>query len=83
MRGTTEEIRQAFEGCIGYYGSYTVDEQARTVTHHVQGCSFPNYIGTDLKRLFNLSGDRLSLNTVPEVEGGEEVTFFLVWERER
>ena len=40
--GTDAEIRDAFTGYSGYYGSYTVDEKAGTVTHHVEGAWFPN-----------------------------------------
>jgi hypothetical protein len=83
LRGTPEEVRQAFEGYFGYFGSYSVDVAAGTVTHHVEGASFPNYAGTDQKRFFTLSGDRLSLGTPPTVRGGARFTYLVAWERER
>jgi len=79
---TPEELKQAFDGYFGYFGMYTVDEAANTVTHHITGASFPNFVGTDQKRFFVLSGNRLELKTPPMLRGGTDVTFHLVWERE-
>ena len=45
VRGTDREVREAFEGYLGYFGTYAIDPAKRTVTHHVQGSSFPNAIG--------------------------------------
>jgi hypothetical protein len=36
-RGTDIEVRSAFEGFLGYFGTFSVDAAAGTVTHHVQG----------------------------------------------
>jgi hypothetical protein len=83
LRGTPEEVRQAFEGYFGYFGSYRVNVAAGTVTHHVEGASFPNYAGTDQKRFFTFSADRLNLTTPPTVRGGGRFTYLVVWERER
>jgi hypothetical protein len=83
LRGTPEEVRQAFEGYFGYFGRYSVDVAAGTVTHHVEGASFPNYAGTDQKRFFTLAGDRLNLRTPPLLRGGARYTYLVVWERER
>ena len=79
---TPDEVKAAFSGYFGYFGTYTVDTAAGTVTHHVRGASFPNYVGTDQTRFVKLSGDRLELATQPQKEGGEELTTYLVWERE-
>jgi hypothetical protein len=83
LRGTPEEVRQAFEGYFGYFGTYSVDVAAGTVTHHVEGALFPNFAGTDQKRFFTLSGDRLTLRTPPTLRGGARFTYLVVWERER
>ena len=52
-------------GFLAYFGTYTVDEKAGVVVHHVEGASFPNWIGTDQRREFTLSGRRLTLRTPP------------------
>jgi hypothetical protein len=79
---TPEELKEAFDGYFGYFGTYTVDEASSTVTHHIAGGSFPNFVATEQKRFFVLSGNRLELKTPPTPRGGTEVTLHLVWERE-
>src|SRR5439155_9815430 len=34
---TPEEAKAALTGYVAYFGSYTVDDEAHTVTHHRQG----------------------------------------------
>jgi len=75
------EIKSAFEGFVGYYGAYEVDEEQGTVTHHLEGSSFPNWVGTDQRRFFEFSGSRLTLSTPPIAFGGQDVTGVLIWER--
>jgi hypothetical protein len=77
-KGTPEEIKAAFEGFIGYYGTYDVDEKDGIVVHHVEVCSFPNWVGTDQKRLFRFEGLQLVLLT-----GAAPTDTRLVWERTR
>jgi hypothetical protein len=81
LKGTTEEIRSAFEGFVAYFGTYEINEEEGTVTHHVEGSSFPNWVGTDKKRFFELYGNRLTLSTPPGPFDGEQVTALLIWER--
>lgn len=65
-KGTLEEIRTAFEGCISYYGRYEVDEDNKIVTHHVEGSLFPNWTGQSLQRYFEFQGkNTLILRTTP------------------
>jgi hypothetical protein len=81
--GTDAEIRAAFQGYFGYFGTFVVDAKAGFVTHHVEGASFPNYVGTAQQRFFVLAGERLTLRTPPRGEPGASYTLQLVWERER
>jgi Lipocalin-like domain len=82
VRATDAELRDAFDGYIAYFGSYSVDEVKQAITHHVRGASFPNWVGVDLVRsyAFDESG-RLILSTPPIEMGGESVEYVLVWER--
>jgi lipocalin-like protein len=82
LAGTPEEVRQAFEGYLAYFGSYTLNAKEGMVIHHVEGSSFPNLIATAQRRLFTLSGNRLTLRTPPMLRGGRTSTYVLVWERE-
>ncbi len=81
LKGTPEETKSAFEGYRCYFGTYEVDEENKTVTHHVQGSLFPNWIGTDNVRYYEFSGNCLTLRTVPMVTGGKKMVGTLVWER--
>ena len=78
----SEELKDAFDGYFGYFGRYTVDETAGTVTHHVEGGSSPSFVGTDQRRFFTWLGDLLVLSTAPELTGWSEVTYVATWERQ-
>src|SRR5262245_49062163 len=47
---TPSEIRDAHTGYYAYFGTYTVDESARTVTHHIQASVRPEEVGRDYVR---------------------------------
>jgi hypothetical protein len=83
LLATDAEVRAAFDGYFGYFGTYSVDEKAGTMTHHVEGAAFPNYAGTEQTRTLTVEGDRLELATPPIARAGETATFHVVWRRER
>ena len=82
LRPTPDELIEAFTGYFGYFGSYTVDEEASVVTFHVEGAAYPNYVGTDQKRFYEIEGNRPILRTPPERAGGVDVVYYVTWERE-
>jgi hypothetical protein len=69
-------------GYDAYFGRYTVDERAGTITHRVEGSLFPEDLGKDFVRLFTLDGDTLTLKFT-SVTDGSEVTRTLVFRRSR
>ena len=72
-RGRDDITDQDF---FAYTGSYSIDEAAGTVTHHVEACNAPSWVGTDRTRKFEfLEGNRIALRPV---EGTSE----LIWQRE-
>jgi len=73
-KSTPEEVRAAFEGFLAYYGSYQVNESENTVVHRVEVASFPNWVGTELRRHFQFLEERLILKAP---DSGAE----LVWSR--
>jgi hypothetical protein len=79
---TDEEIKAAFDGYVAYFGTYTVNDEERIITHHVIGSLFPNWIGQDQRRAFEFSGSRLTLSTPPIPFAKTTLTAVLVWERE-
>ena len=51
------------DGYEASFGSYEVNEQAHTVTHHVQGSITHGLVGKDLTRVFQFSGRRLIIKS--------------------
>lgn len=81
LGGTPQEIKAAFEGFVGYCGTYEINEKERFVTHHVHLSWFPNWIGTDQKRFFEIAGNRVTISTPPLTVYGESQVHRLIWER--
>ena len=79
--GSTEEIKEAFEGFDAYCGTYEVDIKNGVVTHNIEGARFPNWEGTDQQRFFELSDGRLVLKTAPIPGLGTEWVVSLIWHR--
>jgi hypothetical protein len=71
-----EEIREAVNGFIAYFGTFDVDESTQVVIHHVQACLVPSWVGTDLKRTYRFNASRLLLTAVTTS------VLELIWERE-
>jgi hypothetical protein len=74
---TLEELREVQSGFVAYFGTFDVDEASHTVVHHVVGALNPSWPGTDLKRTYEFSGDRLTLTAA-----GANGTLVLVWQKE-
>jgi hypothetical protein len=83
-QATTEEKAAAFSSYAAYYGTYTINELAGTITHNVEGSLNPNEVGKGLVRYFKLSGNRITLIPV-ETNDGRPATSppvrSLTWER--
>ncbi|KIG17330.1 hypothetical protein DB30_03387 [Enhygromyxa salina] len=79
--GTPEEIRAAFVGYMGYFGSYTLDDERGVVVHTLEGSLFPNWIGTQQSREFEIVDDRLTLRSPPVTIGDDRFLVVAVWRR--
>jgi hypothetical protein len=77
--GTEEEKVAAFDSCFAYAGTFEVADGR--VTHRLEDCTFPNWIGTAQVRFVRPSGDRLVLETPPLPSGDRQAVSRLVWER--
>jgi hypothetical protein len=51
------------EGYEASFGSYEVNEEAHTVTHHVQGSITPALVGKDLTRVYQFSDGQLIIKS--------------------
>lgn len=86
--GTVEEKVQAFDTYFAYYGTYTVDPKAETITHHIVDYTNPGFRGRDNVRWFEFQDDNhLVLIPTEDGKGGsinrKDATYKLTWERIR
>jgi hypothetical protein len=77
LQPTNEEARAAMTGYTAYYGTFTINEAAGVVTHHLEGSLNPG-MAAEQKRSFELSGERLTLKPPPAPTGTQSR---LTWER--
>jgi Lipocalin-like domain len=80
--GTPEENKAIVQGSIAYFGTYTVSETDKTISAHIESCTFPNWNGIDRKTAFTMSGDELRTTVIsgPSTSIGTG-TAHLVWKR--
>jgi hypothetical protein len=86
LDATLEEKAAAFDSYAAYFGTYTVDATAGTITHHLEGNLVPGRQGTDNVRWFEFQSDNhLFLIPMEDGKGGvvarKEVAYKLLWER--
>jgi hypothetical protein len=75
VQPTPDEAKEALTGYLAYFGSYSVNERAHTITHHRKGNINPGQIDDDAVRRYEfVSGDRLILTPV---DSANQIT----WER--
>ena len=84
--GTQEEKAEAFDSYFSYYGPYTIDLKAQTITHHLKGYSYPTSTEVNNVRWYEFQGnDRLILTPTEDGKGGKinrtHATYKLIWER--
>jgi hypothetical protein len=58
--GTPEENKAVVRGSIFYFGRISVNEADKTITTHIEICSFPNWIGIERKTTYTINGDELT-----------------------
>jgi hypothetical protein len=79
-----QQIRQAYESYLAYYGKYTIDEVEKIVTHQVVGSLLPSMIGLEIFRKFEFhDADTIVLsNAKPEIfMTTTPITRYLTWQR--
>ena len=70
MTGTPEEYGAIMRGSLSIFGTYTVDEEKRTVTYKIVSSSFPNQEGEAQTRTIDKLTAEEFVNTNPNVAGG-------------
>ena len=77
---TPDEARSGLASYLSYFGPYTIDEAAGTITHHVRGSFNPNMTGQDNVRRYEFLGDETLVLMPPRGPSGGQLQ--LTWERE-
>jgi hypothetical protein len=73
---------QSVNGYDAYFGTYTIEENSHTVTHHLEGALAAADVGKTLVREFHVSGDKLNI-VVRANSPKEKQIRTLTWERVR
>jgi hypothetical protein len=81
--GTADENKAAVAGTITYFGTYAVDEGAKTFTTHVEASSYPNWDGLTQKRTITaITDDVLTYtNPAPSTSPGPGDHAELAWKK--
>ena len=75
---TPEENKAIVGGSLTHFGTLSVNAADKTFTFKIETATFPNWDGTEQKRVFTVTGDELQY-TVPAASGGGTAT--VVWKR--
>ena len=78
--GTPEENEAVVHGSLAQFGTYSVNDADKTFTVHVEGCTFPNWKGTERKYRYTVSGDEFRFTTISKASTGTGIAH-LVWKR--
>jgi len=83
LTGTGDENKAVAQGTISHFGTYTVDEAAKTINFRIEGSSFPNWENTNQKRLVTaVTDDVLTYQNPTSSTPGQAFTRAeLVWKR--
>ena len=80
---TPDEAEALIKSMLAYAGTYTIDIETKTVTHHIDISWDQARTGTDNVRSYKLEGNRLMLSTEPSADPatGQKTVRTLIWER--
>jgi Lipocalin-like domain len=78
-KANSEEIGGLIAESIAYYGTYTVNDEVKVISLHLDASTFPNQIGTDQKRaITSLTANELEYSSTGPTSG---VQVHQVWKR--
>jgi hypothetical protein len=63
--GTAEDNKAIVHGSLALFGTYTVDEEKKTLTFKIEGSTFPNLAGVAQTRTIDVLSDDEFRNTNP------------------
>jgi len=65
LAGTPEDNKAIVHGSLALFGTYTVDEDKKTLTFKIEGSTFPNLAGVAQTRTIDVLSDDEFRNTKP------------------
>ena len=71
----------AYGGYYAYFGTWEIDEGARTVTHHIRGSMRAEEVGADYVRPCEFSSEYLLLRSTVSPASGEKQIRVITWRR--
>ena len=79
--GSGNNNSRARDGYDAYFGNYSVDDAAGTVTQRLHGALSRENVGAVLTRAMQVNGDQLVIRLQTTAPDGTEVTRTLTWRR--
>ena len=71
-KGSGDPSRSPIGRVIGYFGTYTISEPDKVLTFNIVRSTFPNWDGSEQKRILTMAGDKLSYRAaapIPSADG--------------
>ena len=79
VKTTPQEDAAIAQGLLSHFGRWKlVNPKTGEIAFHIEGSSFPNWIGTDQKRFMMVKDDSLTINNPTSPTGGTAV---VAWKR--
>jgi hypothetical protein len=75
---SADDMFEMLTGFNAYFGTFDVDEAARTVIHHIESALIPNWVGTDQRRKYEFSGR----NQLIMFNNASQAAYRLIWQRD-
>ncbi len=78
---TPEENALLVQGSNSHFGNYSVDETSNTITFNIAHAFYPNWEGTEQKRLYTFTGNEIKYVVTHTTQGGQSVIAEVAWRR--
>ena len=79
MTATDAENKAIMQGSSAFFGTWSVDEATSTMLNRIEGSTYPNWDGTELKRTLSIASDEMKICVASQIGG----TSCAVWRRAR
>src|SRR5262252_3460548 len=81
MAGTVDENKAAVQGMVSHFGTYRIDEAAKTVAFRIEASSFPNWDATSQTRTITAITDQVLTYNAPTPSTSGYVRAELAWKK--